>query len=138
MDLQIYDYIIVFGLAIATFALLDLAWLGYFAKDFYNKQLKVHLAKDFNKLAAGLFYPGFIIGLMSLAIIPAINQDSLGIAMFRGLAYGLFTYWTYDMTNLATLKNWPKKIVVVDILWGAFISFATATITYSMYWVVIQ
>mgnify|MGYP000158009690 CR=1 FL=1 len=25
---------------------------------------------------------------------------------------------TYDLTNLATLKDWPVKIVVVDILWG--------------------
>ena len=67
----------------------------------------------------------------------AISEESLGIAMGRGLAFGLFTYATYDLTNLATLKAWPVKIVLVDIVWGSFLAWAVATISYSLYFVVL-
>jgi uncharacterized membrane protein len=55
---------------------------------------------------------------MIFAILPGISSASLSRTVILGVLYGLFTYATYDLTNLATLKDWPLKIVVVDILWG--------------------
>ena len=135
MNLSITDNLIVFVLALVTFLIIDLGWLGVVAKDFYRRHLKKFLVKKFDWRPAIIFYTIFIVGLMFFAIIPAINAESLGIAMGRGLAYGFFTYATYDLTNLSTLNSWPKKIVVVDILWGSFLAWSVATITYSLFFV---
>ena len=106
-----------FSTAILFFAI-DILWLGVVAKNFYNKHLG-HLFRDrVNWIAAILFYLLYILGIMIFAILPGIASASLSRTAILGLLYGLFTYATYDLTNLATLKDWPKVIVVVDILWG--------------------
>ncbi|MDH3774288.1 MAG: DUF2177 family protein, partial [Deltaproteobacteria bacterium] len=71
-----------------------------------------------NWTAASIFYSLYILGIMIFAILPGISSASLARTVILGVLYGLFTYATYDLTNLATLKDWPVKIVVVDILWG--------------------
>jgi len=55
---------------------------------------------------------------MIFAVHPAVAQDSVIRAIIFGVLFGLFTYATYDLTNLATLKDWPVPIVIVDIIWG--------------------
>jgi uncharacterized membrane protein len=103
--------------AVLFFAI-DILWLGLIAKGFYYKHLG-HLFRDqVNWTAAGLFYSLYILGIMIFAILPGISSASLARTVFLGVLYGLFTYATYDLTNLATLKEWPVIIVVVDILWG--------------------
>ncbi len=129
------DYIIVFFLALVAFLAIDLVWLGVIAKDFYRKQLKKYIVDSFDWRPALIFYALFIIGLMFFAIVPAINEESLGIAMGRGAAYGFFTYVTYDFTNLATLKKWPRILVPVDIAWGTFLAWSVSTIAYSLFFV---
>ena len=37
-------------------------------------------------------------------------------------------YATYDLTNLATLKDWPLKITAIDLAWGTFITAAPSGI----------
>jgi uncharacterized membrane protein len=71
-----------------------------------------------NWKAALIFYFLFILGAMIFAVYPAVAQDSVMRAMIFGVLFGLFTYATYDLTNLATLKDWPVPIVIVDIIWG--------------------
>jgi uncharacterized membrane protein len=53
--------------------------------------------------------------------VPALEKESLGKALLRRGLYDFFTYATYDLTNMATIKNWPLKVVMVDILWGVFL-----------------
>lgn len=103
--------------AILFFAI-DILWLGVIAKNFYNRHLAHFFAERVNWTAAGLFYSLYILGIMIFAILPGISAASLAHTVALGVLYGLFTYATYDLTNLATLKDWPVKIVVVDILWG--------------------
>ena len=103
--------------AILFFAI-DILWLGVIAKNFYNRHLGRFFAERVNWTAAGLFYSLYILGIMIFAILPGISAASLIRTVTLGVLYGLFTYATYDLTNLATLKDWPVKIVVVDILWG--------------------
>ncbi len=83
-----------------------------------------------NWAAAILFYSLFIVGLLYFAVIPALQAGSPGKALLAGALFGLFTYATYDLTNLATLKDWPVLLTIVDIVWGIVLSTAVAWIAY--------
>ena len=78
-----------------------------------------------------IFYVLFIIGLVIFAINPALNRgnNQIYFAALHGGLYGLFTYATYDLTNLSTVKGWPLTITLIDLAWGVVISTLTATIT---------
>ncbi len=110
-----------------VFFAIDLLWLGLIAKGLYNKYLGPLLAEQVNWTAAIIFYLLFIIGIFIFAILPAVEKNSLQYAIIYGALFGFFTYATYDLTNLATLKNWPSSIVYIDILWGAVLSGSVAT-----------
>ena len=95
------NYLIVF----VVFFVIDIVWLGFVAKDFYREQLGFIMASKTNWSAAIVFYLIFIGGLMFFAINPALAKDSIKYAFFVGGLFGFMTYATYDMTNLATLKD---------------------------------
>ena len=118
--------------AIVFFAI-DLTWLGWIAKDLYRKHLGGFLSDQVNWTAAFIFYALFIVGIFIFAILPAAEKNSLGHAIIYGALFGFFTYATYDLTNLATLKSWPIKIVFIDILWG---SILTGSVAAAGYWIV--
>lgn len=133
MDLDFSNYIGVYGIALLVFLAIDLTWLGWVAKDLYRKIMKKQLAKKPNWLAAIIFYNLFVIGLVYFALGPALEEDSLGRAMISGSLFGLFTYGTYEFTSWAVIKDWPAKIVWIDLAWGVFLSLSVSTITYSIY-----
>jgi uncharacterized membrane protein len=87
---------------------------------------------DINWLAAIIFYLLFIVGLVIFVIAPAVEKNSWTHALLFGALFGLITYATYDLTNLATVKNWPLLVTVVDLGWGAFLAGAVSTITYGI------
>lgn len=113
----------VFGAAFAAFVACDLIWLSLTARTFYKKHLGHLMAEQPLWWAALILYVLFIGGLQVLVIEPA---DSLSTAVWRGAVYGLVTYGTYDLTNLATLKGWPPVVAAVDMAWGAFLASAAA------------
>lgn len=115
-----------------VFFAIDMLWLGFIAKNFYGRQLAQFLAPEVNWIAAIIFYLLFIIGIFIFAILPAVEKQSWSQALVYGALFGFFTYATYDLTNLATLSNWPIKVVVVDILWGIFL---TASVSISGYFI---
>lgn len=102
-------------------AVLDLVWLGVVMKDFYRANLG-HLMGDVVWLPAVIFYVLYATGLAYFAVLPAHESGSLLKAVLLGAALGLFAYGTYDLTNHATLKDWPLAVTVLDIVWGAVIS----------------
>ena len=71
-----------------------------------------------NWTAAVVFYLMYIAGILFFAVRPALISNSRGKAAGLGALFGFFTYATYDLTNLATLRDWPLTIVSVDIIWG--------------------
>lgn len=123
-------YIKLYFLTIPIFFLLDIIWLGYVAKRFYRQNLAFVLSPDVNWPAAVVFYLIYIIGIILFAVVPALEQPSLLRALIWGGLYGFFTYATYDLTNMALIKDWPLKIVIVDILWGISLC---AVVTMSSY-----
>lgn len=103
---------------VSVFFLIDMVWLGLVARGFYQKHLSSVLSDKVNWTAAIVFYLIFISGIILFAVQPALDRNSLGRAALLGALFGFFTYATYDLTNLATIKDWPIVVVIVDILWG--------------------
>jgi uncharacterized membrane protein len=114
--------VISYLLTTLVFLAIDLLWLGVLAKGLYNKYLGSFLSDQVNWTAAIIFYVLFIVGIFVFAILPAVEKDSLSKAIVLGALFGFFTYATYDLTNLATLKGWPLPIVLIDISWGSFLT----------------
>ena len=126
--MNILFYLKLYALTVPVFFIIDLLWLGVVAKGFYQKNLKYILSPNVNWTAAIIFYLIYIAGILIFAVLPAIAKDSLRHAALWGALFGFFTYATYDLTNLALLKDWPLNIVVVDILWGLVLCTVVATI----------
>ncbi|HEY5668520.1 MAG TPA: DUF2177 family protein, partial [Anaerolineales bacterium] len=110
-------YIKLYISALAAFLLIDAIWLGLVARGFYRKYLGFLLSPTPNWAAAIIFYLLFIVGLVVFAIAPGLQAGSLGKALLLGALFGLLTYATYDLTNLATIKDWPLIVTVVDLVW---------------------
>jgi uncharacterized membrane protein len=121
-----FKLLIGYFLTAIVFFSIDMLWLGVVAKDFYRKHLGDFLSDTVNWKAAIIFYLLNIIGIFIFAILPAVEKQSVMRALVLGALFGFFTYATYDLTNLATLKNWPMRVVIVDIAWGMVL---TATVS---------
>lgn len=115
-------FIKLYILILPVFFGIDLVWLGLIAKGFYAKHLGYIMSPTPNWIAALSFYLLNILGILIFAVLPGFKADSVVKTLLLGAFYGLCTYATYDLTNLATLKNWPIVVTVVDLFWGVFIS----------------
>jgi uncharacterized membrane protein len=120
----------VYLLTLLAFLALDAVWLGIVAKNFYKKFLGHLMAVDINWTAALLFYLVYIAAILVFVTAPAVKSGSLARAVMLGAFLGLVCYATYDLNNLATLRDWPLVVTVVDLIWGAIITAATATASF--------
>lgn len=119
-----------YAIALPVFFVIDMIWLGLVAKDFYRGQIGFLMKTDFNWIAAILFYLLFIGGLIFFVIAPAVEKKSWMDALLIGALFGFMTYATYDLTNLATLKDWPLTVTIVDLAWGTMLAASVSTVTY--------
>ncbi|MBC7468942.1 MAG: DUF2177 family protein [Ramlibacter sp.] len=117
-------YLLTYAATFVALALLDFLWLGVVAKNLYREGMGQLLAAGPNWGAAAAFYLLYPIGLVVFAVLPS-GGDWLR-ALTLGALFGLFCYGTYDLTNLAVLKDWPLALSFVDIAWGAAVSAAGA------------
>ncbi len=119
-----------YGVAFLVLGVLDGLWLMFVARDFYQREIGPLLLAEVRKLPALLFYLGYPMGLVLLALTP--RPDSLGMAVARAALLGVVAYGTYDLTNLATLKGWSLRVAVADTAWGAVVSAAAGA---AVWWV---
>ena len=132
-----YKLILSYLLTTLVFFAIDMVWLGFIAKNLYRKYLGDFLSDAINWKAAIIFYLIFIVGIFIFAIMPAVEKNSIPKAIIYGAMFGFFTYATYDLTNLATLKNWPLQIVFIDMAWGALLTALVSTAGfYIVKWIV--
>jgi len=115
-------YLKLYFSTLAVFFAIDMFWLGLVARTFYRKHLGFLMAPNPNWLAAIIFYLLFIVGILVFVVLPGLESGSLRDTLLRAALFGLITYATYDLTNLATLKDWPIIITVVDMIWGTVLS----------------
>jgi uncharacterized membrane protein len=116
-------------IALVTFIALDIPWIGLVAKNFYSQQIGFLMKSNLNWIAAIGFYLLYIAGLIVFVISPSFEKQSLVHAVLFGALFGLVAYATYDLTNLATVKNWPVMVTIVDLLWGASVSALVSALT---------
>ena len=117
-------------ISFTTFIAIDMVWLVLVAKNFYAKTLGFLMSPTVNWIAAILFYLLFIVGVVVFVVTPSLKQQSWLQALLLGALFGLITYATYDLTNLATIKSWPLIVTVVDMIWGTTLSASISVITY--------
>jgi len=123
-------FIKLYAIALPVFFAIDMTWLGLVAKNFYRGQIGSLMKDDINWTAAIIFYLLFIVGLVIFVITPAVEKGSWMHALLFGALFGFIAYATYDLTNLATLKDWPLLVTVVDMMWGAVLAASVSTVTY--------
>jgi len=121
---SLYLYLI----SVPIFFAIDMVWLGLVEKNFYVSQIG-YIMGPVNWPAAILFYLVFLVGLVIFAIHPAFLAGSVTKALILGALFGFFTYATYDLTNLATLKDWPLLVTIVDMAWGTVLGGAVSAVT---------
>lgn len=122
-------FITAFFASLITFLAIDSIWLFTMAKSFYGKHIG-HLMSDAPSfVSAGIFYLIYIFGLVFFVVMPSLNGNfSLGKTFIYGAIFGLVAYATYDLTNQATLKNWPVIVTAVDLIWGSVLTGLVAMI----------
>ena len=112
-----------------AFLAIDMVWLTVVSREFYRKQLGF-LQIQFNLWAAFTFYLLFVAGLLVFVIVPAVEAGSLSRALLLGAFFGLVTYATYDLTNQATVKDWPWVLTIVDMTWGGVLATSVSCLGY--------
>lgn len=122
-------YLYLYVLTIPVFFLIDMLWLGLVATRFYQSQIGFLLG-PVNWTAAVIFYLLYIVGIIIFAVQPGLAAASLGKAALYGALFGFFAYATYDLTNLATVKDWPLLVTFVDLLWGTILTCSVASASY--------
>jgi uncharacterized membrane protein len=103
--------------ALIVMAVLDAIWLGWLGFDMYKQEIGPLMLETPKWLPASLFYLLYPLGLVFLAL--HVRQLSLGEAVLRSAVVGLVAYGVYDLSNLATLRDWSVKVCIVDMLYGA-------------------
>jgi len=120
------QFAIAYIASLVTFLVIDAIWLGLVAKAFYAAQLGPLMRDDVLFIPAGIFYLLYSAGIVLLAVRPSQPDLSLTNVALYGAVVGFIAYGTYDVTNLATLKNWPPLMSAVDLIWGTAISSLVA------------
>ncbi len=114
-----------------AFALIDSVWLRNAYTKLYQPEIGDMLMKDGFRLGPAIaFYLLYIIGMLIFAVVPATASGRWQTALIQGAMLGFFCYMTYDLTNMATLKQWSMKVVILDIIWGTFLTGSASTAGY--------
>lgn len=127
--MSIKSAFLLYAITFVCFFLIDMVWLGVVAKGFYRKHLGEMLSSKVNWTAAILFYLLFIFGLVVFVVRPAVIQNAPLTALLLGALLGLVCYATYDLTNLATIKDWPLIVTVIDLVWGTVLGASVSLVS---------
>ena len=130
--MSILEYLIGFTIFGAIFGLIDAVWLKNM-RPLYDKELGSLLRAKPKMLPAVMFYGIYVVGSVVFVVVPAVQADVWWQGLVMGAIFGIVAYATYDLTNLATLKNWSAKIALIDIVWGGVVTaIASAVVTWAL------
>lgn len=119
-----------YAATLVAFVAVDMVWLGITVERLYRPAIGDILSASVNLPAAIVFYLIFPVGLTIFAVLPAVKDQSATHAALFGALFGFFAYATYDLTNQATLRNWPTQLTLIDLAWGSALAAFAATIGY--------
>ena len=121
-------YLKLYAACTATFFALDIIWLGFVAKGFYQRQMG-HLLADQTKWGAAVaFYLIYVAAIVVLCVLPAVEKQSVARALALGAVFGLAAYAAFDLTSLALLKGFPGGVVPVDLAWGVVLTASVSAV----------
>lgn len=118
--------VVAYATAAAVFLAVDALWLTLMSNRLYRPAIGHLMSDGFAFAPAALFYTIYIGGIVYFAIAPAMAERRITDAVLHGALLGCLAYATYDLTNQATLKDWPWSITLVDIAWGMFVTALAA------------
>ena len=124
-----YRLALAYVVAALVFLLLDSIWLTTMAPLLYRPAIGHLMRADFDGLAAALFYAIYLFGVIAFVVRPAADTRS---AFVRGALFGFVCYATYDLTNQATLVDWPWRVTLADLAWGAFVTAISAAAAWAV------
>jgi len=119
-----------YGITLVVFFALDFIWLAVATPRIYQPALGDLLSPKPNLPIAATFYLFFVVGIIALAVIPGLQEGSVVGALWRGALFGFLAYATYDITNLATIRDWPVSVSVIDMIWGTSLNTMVALASY--------
>lgn len=120
-------YVGVYLAVFLTMFIVDMIWLRVIAVSWYAQGMGSLLTESPNLWAAAAFYLMFPLGLLIFAVLPGETSVVLKVAGM-GALFGFFAYATYDLTNLAVIKNWPVGLTFLDMAWGTLVSGVSASV----------
>jgi uncharacterized membrane protein len=123
-------YVAAYVVTAIVFLGIDAIWLTLSADRLYKPNLSKLLAAQFSLAPAALFYAFYVTGIVIFAVAPAFKSGHWTTATLYGALFGLFAYATYDLTNQATLKDWPVVVTIADLCWGTILTAVAATCGY--------
>lgn len=126
------NYATNFTVSFLVFLGIDFLWLTVIAKNLYQNKLGYLLSKNPNFVAAFLFYVIFVIALNYFVLAPALEHKNITKLLVSAALFGFVTYATYDLTNLATIKDWPLDVTIIDLIWGTSLSSAVSFISFQI------
>lgn len=115
-----------YGITTLVFFAIDLVWLSTATSRIYAPYLGDLLAPKPNLPVAAVFYLFYVVGILALAVVPGLREGAILGALWRGALFGLLAYATYDLTNLATIRDWPWQVSVIDMVWGTTLNTVVA------------
>lgn len=130
--MTVIQFLKLFGLTAIVFFAIDLVWIGVVAAKFYEKNIGSLLAAQVRWIPAILFYLIYITGLLVFAVMPGLSAASLARTVGLGAFLGFMAYATFDLTCLALFRDFPVKVVVVDLIWGTCLSAAVTSAGYGI------
>jgi uncharacterized membrane protein len=119
-----------YGLMAVAFFAVDLVWLGVVASRFYRNALG-HFLRDTPIWPAALaFYALYIAGILVFAVLPGLEVESLPRTVLLAAFFGLVAYATFDLTSVALFRDFPWRVVAVDLTWGCALTTIVAASGY--------
>jgi uncharacterized membrane protein len=119
-------HVVAWAVTFVVLLVIDMVWLGFVAKDMYQQGMGDLMSPQPRLAFAAVFYLLYPVGLLVFAVVPGVEAQSVTRAAVLGGLFGLFCYGTYDLTNLAVVRNWPLALSFIDIAWGALVSGVAA------------
>lgn len=127
-----FRYFSIYFLFLVSLVAVDMLWLLVIAKKMYQDEMGDLMASEPNLVAGFAFYVLYAVGVCVFVIMPALSKQSWFDAVLYGAMFGFFCYMTYNLTNLSVVRNFPMRLVFIDMAWG---SFVTAAVSGFIYWV---
>ena len=115
-------------IASLIFLVIDIIWLSFATKSFYRPLLGDLISDKPVLWAAALFYILYMFGMAVIVIQPCLEPSELSKPLYMGFVFGLVAYGTYNLTNMAVIKNWSATVVFVDMFWGGFLTAISSTL----------